>query len=411
MGFVLPLKVFLSYSHDDDPKLFQDFRNQLMALEDDKIIKVWADRDISAGRDWDREIKKSLNECHIFLALTSASFNASGYIRGVEMQTAWERHKAGECRIVPVMWRQWRPPEQLRTLQFLLDDLRQDVANAAKRDDVLYQLIVRLEGVAKEMSKGSWVPRGRVLEPLPVELPYLCDWTAPILRLGSLRKPTGRPAVLILIGTPEDCLNAFLDRTHRGDLPRALDLQTLPLHDMRLMDWPSDPEFVSGFVHQALEAEPEWEIENKLAEGLTLLKTTTSQWNSSREAVLLKMLQEWSGERWMLPATRRLVLVVSIETFRRDASIHKEIEAMIREHQIHIPVSSIALPKIDRDDAVNWVSLPQVRGRCRSDRREDLESGIRAIFKTNGSRSMPMKPLAGGLLRLLEAYRDTGAAG
>jgi len=93
MGFAPPLKVFLSYSHDDDPKLFREFRNQLTALEDDRLIKVWADRDnISAGRDWDREIKKGLNDCDILLALTSASFNASGYIRGVEMQTAWDRH-------------------------------------------------------------------------------------------------------------------------------------------------------------------------------------------------------------------------------------------------------------------------------------------------------------------------------
>lgn len=410
MGFAPPLKVFLSYSHDDDPKLLREFRDQLVALEDDRIIKVWADRDnISAGRDWDREIKNSLNDCHIFLALTSASFNASGYIRGVEMQTAWDRHNAGQCRIVPIMWRQWRPPERLRALQFL-PGLERDVANAANRDDILYQLAVELERVAEEMSNGRWLPRRRALEPLPAELPYLCDWNAPIMRLNSLRKPTGRPAVLILIGTPEDCANAFLDRTYRADLPRALDVQALPLHDMRLMDWPGDPEFVSGFLHQALEAEPEWEIEKKLAEGLTLLKTTTSQWNASRQAVLVRLLQEWSDAQWTLPATRRLVLVISIESFRRDTSLQKQIESLIQDRQIPIPVATIALPKIERDDAVNWASLPQVRGRCRPDRRDELEGGIRAIFKEAGSRTMPMKPLAGGLLKLLEAYRETGAA-
>jgi len=48
-------------------------------LEDDGIIKLWADRDnIYAPRDWDREIKKGLNDCHIFLAVTSAGLNTSG---------------------------------------------------------------------------------------------------------------------------------------------------------------------------------------------------------------------------------------------------------------------------------------------------------------------------------------------
>src|SRR5216683_2671990 len=100
MGFEKPLRVFLSYSHRDDPELFREFRYHLTSLEDDKVIKVWSDdRDISAGLNWDQEIKKELSECAVFLALTSASFNASGYIRGVEMRTAWERHEAGQCRI------------------------------------------------------------------------------------------------------------------------------------------------------------------------------------------------------------------------------------------------------------------------------------------------------------------------
>src|SRR5690242_5351314 len=102
MVFQKPLKVFLSYSHDDDPKLCQELKNQLQALYDDDIIQLWDDRIISGGQDWDREIKSKLNDCHLFIPLTSASFNASGYIRGIEMATAWQRHTAGLCRIVPI---------------------------------------------------------------------------------------------------------------------------------------------------------------------------------------------------------------------------------------------------------------------------------------------------------------------
>jgi hypothetical protein len=409
MGFEKPLKVFLSYSHADDPNLFREFRDQLTALEDDEIIRISSDRNITAGLDWDREIKAGLNECQLFLALTSASFNASGYIRGIEMRTAWDRYLSGQCRIVPIMWRQWRPPERLRALQFL-PGLDHDVANAKNRDDVLYHLTVQIEAVVKEMTEGRWTPNRRALEPLPTELPYLCDWMKPIVKLSSLREPPGsprRPGVLILIGTPDDCADAFLDRTHRADLPRALDLEGLPVHDVRLMDWPADPGFASGFLHIALEAQPEWAIERKLPEGLTLLKTTTSGWDAGKEAVLASLVREWSEAPWTLPATRRLLLVVSIVNARRDGSLQTQIEELV-QRQPGVPITVISLPEIERDDAINWGSLPQVRSRCRPDGREEMTGGIWQLYE--GAGTLPMRPLASKLLKLLEQYREKGVA-
>src|SRR5258708_5336963 len=140
MAFVKPLKVFLSYSHGDNPKLFREFRNQLTSLEDDHVIKVWTDREITAGQYWDREIKTGLNECDLFIALTSSSFNASGYIRGIEMQKAWERYTGGQCRIIPIMWSKWRPTEQFSALQFL-PGLDHDVASAKNRANILYNIV------------------------------------------------------------------------------------------------------------------------------------------------------------------------------------------------------------------------------------------------------------------------------
>jgi len=412
MHFEKPVKVFLSYCHHDDPELFREFRDQLTALEDDEVIKVWSDRDITTGMDWDREIKAGLSECDLFIALTSASFNASGYIRGVEMRTAWERHGSGQCRILPVMWRQWRPPERLRTLQFYPPDLNRDVANARNRDDVLYQLIVKVEQVVTEMTDGRWAPNRSVLEPLPAELPYLCDWMKPIATLNSLRVPEASvrlPGVLVLIGTLEDCAEAFLERTHRTDLPRALDLQGLPAHDVKLMDWPSSPDFASGFLHLALEARPEWQIEKKIPEGLTVLKTTTSGWDTARGAVLERLLRDWREAVWTLPATRHLLLVVSIVSSRRDGGIQKEIETTIQRVGGSIP-TVVTLPEIERGDAVNWASLPQVRSRCRPESREELSGGIWNVYERAGSSALPMRPLASALLKLLEQYREKGVA-
>jgi hypothetical protein len=412
MGFTKPLKVFLSYSHSDDPKLFREFRDQLTALEHDDVIDVWSDRDITAGLDWDREINKGLTECDLFIALTSPSFNASSYIHGVEMRTAWDRYAGGLCRIIPIMWRKSRPPDRLRALQFL-PGLDHDVASATNWNDILCDIIEQIERVVKEMTEGRWTPHKPVLKPLPAELPYLCDWMEPIAKLDSLRVPAGsarRPGVLILIGTPDDCPEAFLNRTHRAHLPRALDLQGLPVHDVRIMDWPTDPDFASGILHLALEAQPEWEIEKKLPEGLTLLKTTTSRWDAAKEAVLERLLSEWrEAAAWALPATRRLLLVISIVSSRRDGALQNQIETLM-QRKPGLSATVITIPKIQRDHAVNWASHPQVLSRCHPDRRWELTDGIRQFYERAGHRALPMKPLASELLKLLEQHREKGAS-
>ena len=272
------------------------------------------------------------------------------------------------------------------------------------------------------MTEGRWQANRRALEPLPLELPYLCDWTTPIVRLDSLRIPAGsarRPGLLILIGTLDDCADAFVDRARRADLPRTLDAEGLPVHDPRFMDWPGDPEFASSFLHRALDARPEWEMEKKLPEGLTTVKTTTSSWDSGKEAVLERLLVQWRGAEWTLPSSRRLLLVLSIVSSTRassarvssarDGAVHRQVEELVQRNA-GIPATVITLPEVERGDAVNWASLPQVRSRCRPESREDLAGDIWKLYERAGNSRLPMKPLASGLLRLLEQYRQTEVA-
>lgn len=119
------------------------------------MLQVWSDREITGGLNWDDEIGKRLRECQIFIALTSAAFYNSEYIRGVEMQAALRRHQEGLCRIVPIMLRSWRPPQELRALQFL-PGLDQDVASAPDRDRVLTGIAGSIERIVAEMAAGKW---------------------------------------------------------------------------------------------------------------------------------------------------------------------------------------------------------------------------------------------------------------
>lgn len=97
-------KVFFSYSHDDE-----EYRDQLekhlAALKRQGLIESWHDRRIPAGTQIDEAIDKNLEEADVVLLLVSASFIASEYCYGVELQRGLERHRAGETTIIPVIVR------------------------------------------------------------------------------------------------------------------------------------------------------------------------------------------------------------------------------------------------------------------------------------------------------------------
>ena len=228
---------------------------------------MWDDRKITAGLNWDSTIKEKVRNCDLFIALTSANFNASGYIEGVEMSAAWKRHNQGGCRIVPVMWRAWRPPAGLRSLQFL-PSLDRDVVNSLNKDEELKTLTVNIEKLVNEMAVGGWKPSAPTVDRLFAELPYLCNWTKPITDLQDLRNGAHgirRPRVLALIGTEDDCADAFLRRAHRAGLRRALDLDpSVPVHDIQIMDWPHDSGSVRDCLNYVLESHPDTPVEQKL---------------------------------------------------------------------------------------------------------------------------------------------------
>ncbi len=81
-----------------------------MPLQRQGLITVWADTDIDAGMEWEKEIEKHLETAHIILLLISPDFMASEYCYSKEMKRAVERHERGEVRVIPVILRPiiWR---------------------------------------------------------------------------------------------------------------------------------------------------------------------------------------------------------------------------------------------------------------------------------------------------------------
>jgi internalin A len=96
------LKLFLSYSHKD-ARLRDVFRENLALLEADGLITSWFDGQILPSAEWDKEIRRELQEADLVVFLVSVPFLSSKYIRGVEMRCALERRLAGKAELVAVI--------------------------------------------------------------------------------------------------------------------------------------------------------------------------------------------------------------------------------------------------------------------------------------------------------------------
>jgi len=69
------LRVFISYSHDDEFLLIE-FNKHLAPLRRSGLIETWHDRALIAGEYLDDRIFEELNTSDIILILVSASFIA-----------------------------------------------------------------------------------------------------------------------------------------------------------------------------------------------------------------------------------------------------------------------------------------------------------------------------------------------
>jgi hypothetical protein len=98
------IEIFCCYARRDQSHLLE-LKVHLAPLERAGLITLWADIDIDAGIEWEKEIHRHLNTAHIILFLISPDFMASEYCYGVEMRQAIERHKRGNMHVIPIILR------------------------------------------------------------------------------------------------------------------------------------------------------------------------------------------------------------------------------------------------------------------------------------------------------------------
>ncbi|MCK4794721.1 MAG: toll/interleukin-1 receptor domain-containing protein [Desulfobacteraceae bacterium] len=71
--------LFISYSHEDE-KWLLELKKFLKPLEEDDRIRIWDDRELKAGDDWQDKIKKALSSARAAVLLISQNFLNSDFI-------------------------------------------------------------------------------------------------------------------------------------------------------------------------------------------------------------------------------------------------------------------------------------------------------------------------------------------
>lgn len=140
----MAIKIFFCYAREDEI-LLNKLKAHLRPLQHQGLIKLWHDRDISAGTEWEREIDRHLNTAQIILLLVSPDFMDSEYCYSIEMKKAVKRHDQGEARVIPIILRPvyWQV-DPLSKLQMLPTDAM-PVTSWANPDTAFYDVTIGIE--------------------------------------------------------------------------------------------------------------------------------------------------------------------------------------------------------------------------------------------------------------------------
>lgn len=94
--------IFISYSHEDD--LYKkSLEAHLSALKNYFNIKIWSDKNIETGSEWNAVISQKISETAVAILLVSKDYLASKYIAEKEIKPIFAAHSNGELEIIQVI--------------------------------------------------------------------------------------------------------------------------------------------------------------------------------------------------------------------------------------------------------------------------------------------------------------------
>jgi internalin A len=150
----IPVNVFISYAHKDD-ELRQELRSALSPLERLNKLKIWDDRDINAGSEWEKEIFRELEAADIVLCLVSADFIQSEFCYSKELKLAMEAHEKGEKIVIPIRLRKcaW---EALDIAKLQGTPTSEWITSSSNKDEVWTEVAHHLEPLVGKLKEQKW---------------------------------------------------------------------------------------------------------------------------------------------------------------------------------------------------------------------------------------------------------------
>ena len=99
----MPIEILSAYAREDEA-LLADVHRQLEFFNRRNIIRMWHDRLIPPGSQWQGQIDDRLNRSDLILLFASPHFLASDYCVA-EMTGAMSRYDRGDGRVIPTIAR------------------------------------------------------------------------------------------------------------------------------------------------------------------------------------------------------------------------------------------------------------------------------------------------------------------
>jgi hypothetical protein len=141
--------VFISYSHDDDPKWLKKVQTHLQALENEGTpVNLWDDTKIKAGMIWRDEIEKGLRTTKVAILLVSTNFLASDFISKDELPPLLKAAEQDGATILPLILKtsRYANHKKLSKFQAVNDPQKEPLSKLTEdeQDDILVRLTDRI---------------------------------------------------------------------------------------------------------------------------------------------------------------------------------------------------------------------------------------------------------------------------
>ncbi|TXT20660.1 MAG: hypothetical protein FD134_2863 [Gallionellaceae bacterium] len=203
-----PLRVFVSYSHQDELYL-AELEKHLTTLKREKLISTWHDRKIVPGQEWEKAIDGALQDSDVYVFLISPDFVASEYCIEKEVSVALEKHNSGQAIAIPIVV---RSVDWLSTPLGRIQALPKDANPISVWDDKDQAWLEVVKGIRLAISD---LERNREAEPKVLLTHISQALTSEIERL-EIRYQLSKHVEGIPTGLHD--LDYLIDGVHLGDL-------------------------------------------------------------------------------------------------------------------------------------------------------------------------------------------------